>query len=133
MESNTSIPQGIQPIEFSVSKIVVIDETKIWDAHFDDIHFSEQDVINEARVAAQDEAYDYFRSYMNGNLSAVYGYQWGALTSTRLSPNLYSVTSVVDCFMDGFDDDTDIMKYVYGRFSSAFSDDSSISFERTAA
>lgn len=62
-------------VEFIVSKTIVIDEDKIWDAHAADMLFGEDEVVNESKAIACSDAADVFALGVNGHLGSAHGYQ----------------------------------------------------------
>lgn len=115
-------------VDFIVSKIVVIDEDKIWDAHAGDMLFGEDEVISEAKSQACSLAIDSFAPAINGYLGSAFGYQWGKFIPERHGENLYKVRAIVKCYSDGFDDRDEFITYANKAFLRRLGDDESVSF-----
>lgn len=115
-------------VEFVVSKVVVIDEDSIWDSHAGDMLFGEDEVISEAKSQACSLAIDSLAPAINGYLGSAFGYQWGKFQPERTEENLYTVTAIVKCFADGFDDLDEFIEYARRAFARRLGNDESVTF-----
>lgn len=124
---------SVDSVDFIVTKVVVIDEDKIWDAHAGDMLFSEDEVISEAKSQACSKAIDALAPAINGYLGSAFGYEWSKFTPDRHGENLYKVRATVKCYADGFDDTNEFIAYANKAFSRRLGNDESISFGPVAS